>query len=255
MCLNLPHGPFIVGQWLFDWQTLVGGSLAFAAAWATVRAVRDQIGQTEAFHRDELKRRHNAARAIMPLALSEISEYCQSIAAALADEVEARDNGDGTDWVAELAPDGIAETLPPQHFPSSAIPALQPFIETLSDKKDIRHVAELIASLQILASRYSSFNLRDANVVDSLYGRILDAAKVRMLSHAMFNYARFLDDAPFGMVGVATIDGAWDSIHREAVGFVHVRRNQLFPHLKHIGERIGRYKQGKYSPWNEKFGN
>jgi hypothetical protein len=34
-----------------------------------------------------------------------------------------------------------------------------------------------------------------------------------------------------------------------------VRRNQLFPHLKHIGERIGRYKQGKYSPWNEKFGN
>jgi len=238
--------------WL-EWQTLIGGLLALLGAWLTVNAVRNQIKQAEIFRQDELRRRHIAARALLPQALSEISDYCQSIVVAVADEIEIRHFGEQVNWAAELAPDGNPKILRSQQLPLSALSALQPFIETLNEKRDVRHVAELIASLQILASRYGCFNLHDANVVDNLYGRILDAAKVRMLTHSMFNYARFLDQNPFGVVGAIPQADVWDKIHGEAHGLLFSRKNcdQFFPE---INRRIEGYKKRDYTPWNEKFG-
>jgi hypothetical protein len=65
------------GVWklLYDWQTLLTGVAALVAAWWTVRQIRSQIRQTEELATDQRRRRERAARAMLPLALSELADY------------------------------------------------------------------------------------------------------------------------------------------------------------------------------------
>ncbi|WP_295528374.1 hypothetical protein [Novosphingobium sp. Chol11] len=223
--------------------------MAFSAALLTVSAIRRQINQADRLHENERQQRHNASRAIMPLVLSEISDFCLKIATAVSDEIEARGFGEKTDWLAELAPDESSKVLPSQQFLTTAIPALQSFIQSLTDQENIRHIAELIGSLQILTSRYRSLNLYQVDAVISLYGLLLDTAKVRMLAHSIFNYARFVDQSPFGLVGPTPHVNVWDKIHGEAHGLLFSRKNcdQFF---LEISSRIKRYKEHDYTPWN-----
>ena len=251
-CLDLPNAASIMGQWLFDWQTLISGILAVGAAYWAGCLIGKQIRQTEELHEKELVRHHRAVRAVLPLALSEISEFCRKIAENIASEIEVRTENTGTDWVAELAPEGSSKHLTDQNFPASTIPTFQAFIETLTDIRNIRHVAELISSLQIVNSRYCSFNLLHVGISYSLYGLLLDIAKVRVLSNAMFNYARFLDEGLFALVDVKANDVIWDKISVEAHSLIFSRKiPDLF--FKEISERIERYKAANSSPWNEKF--
>ena len=74
-----------------------------------------------------------------------------------------------------------------------------------------------------------------------------------MLAHSMSNYARFLSQSPFGLVGTTPYVDVWGKIHGEAHGILFSRRNcdMFFPE---INSRIERYKERDFSPWNEKFG-
>lgn len=60
---------------LSEWQTLIGAVLALVAALWTVHEMRKQTRGDETRHRNELLRKKLAARAQMPDALSEMSEY------------------------------------------------------------------------------------------------------------------------------------------------------------------------------------
>jgi hypothetical protein len=51
ICLDLPHWSQHVGQWLYDWQTLIGGSLALAAAGLTIRPLTANGAGRNASHR------------------------------------------------------------------------------------------------------------------------------------------------------------------------------------------------------------
>ena len=251
-CLQLPHWLKIVGQWLYDWQTLIAGLLAISGALYGAYKLNEQTRQAARFHKDELSRRHNAARVVLPLALSEIAEFCQKIADNVTREIETRIDFFGTDQLTDPVLEGGARQLPNQHFPDSSIAAFQIFVETLLNEKNIRHVAELISSLQILYARYLSANLHQVDIISNLYGLLLDAAKVQLLTDAMFNYARFVDESLFAVVGVENDDVIWDKIRGHAIGLVFFQE-RLDQFSSEIVDRIRRYKEDNISPWNEKF--
>jgi hypothetical protein len=58
----------IVGDILFNWQTLIAGALALIGAWLTVRALKKQA-------RDEAERKTRGARALLPAALDALTGY------------------------------------------------------------------------------------------------------------------------------------------------------------------------------------
>ena len=71
-CLDLPNWLQIVGNTIDHWQTMIAGMIAIVAALIGTYAIGRQA-------RKDLARRHNAARAVLPLALSEIGGFCQRV--------------------------------------------------------------------------------------------------------------------------------------------------------------------------------
>lgn len=240
-------------QCLYDWQGLAAAGLALLAAAASMWFVQRQIKQQQLHRADEIFRRHNAARLTLPLTLATVAELVQNIANTVADEFE------------KFGPDGFSKTFNTiledsshnSKFDSVALPndvlgSFEGFVASLPHGREIRHVAELVSSIQILLSRYNDFDLNQAGVKMSLAGLLVDAAKVKLLNEKMFNYARFVDDGPFGIVGVSTPADAWDQIHGRAQSLVFQRDSPdiFFPEFQ---QRVERYKEQSISPWNEKF--
>ena len=140
----------------------------------------------------------------------------------------------------------------PIELPNDVIGTFEEFVASLTDPRDIRHVAELMGSIQILLSRYNDFDLNQAGVKLNLASLLLDAAKVKLLNEKMFNYARFVDENSFGIVGVAAHADAWDQIHGRAESLVFGRDTPdiFFPDFQ---ERVQSYKEQGISPWIERF--
>jgi hypothetical protein len=252
-CIKLCDAASGVGQWLYDWQTLLAGALALVGAYLTVRGIRKQITQSEAHRQDEIMRHHNAARLTLPLALSKVSNLVQQTVNEIAYELEQLGpNGFGNAFDANVEGKAYRPHFEPVHLSDDVFVTFRQFVQSLTESCDIRHVAELVASLQIYLSRYNGFDLKMIGMRTGLEGLMVDAAKIKFLIDKMFNYARFVDDAPFGIVGVGVPDDAWDEIHGKAQGLVFHRESPdfFFPAFK---EQVDRYKEQKVSPWNEKF--
>jgi hypothetical protein len=252
-CWALPDWSSIVVQWLYNWQTLIGAGLALIAALSVTVMTKRQMAQAAKFNVDQIERAHAGARVVLPLALSDISGICQRIADAIAAEIEQTFEAEPLAEIAEVfdVPDFLSR-FPSVEMSGSTLAAMQSFVETLTAASDVRHTAELISSAQILLSRYRSFDLRSPAVEDQLFGLLIDAAKVQMLADAMFNYARFVDSMPFGLVGSMNNADAWDRILQKAHGLVFLRA-RIDIYSKPISIRIRRYKEIDKSPWNEIF--
>lgn len=240
-------------QCLYDWQGLEAAALALLAAGASILFVQRQISQAQDHRSDEISRRHNAARLTLPLALSTVTGLVQRIADEVAGEFE------------KLGPDGFAKSFDaivegsgqrskfdPIVLPNDVIGSFEEFVASLTDRRDVRHVAELMGSIQILLSRYNNFDLNQAGLQMNLAGLLLDAAKVKLLNEKMFNYARFVDDSPFGIVGVIAPSSAWDQIHGSAQGLVF-RRDSPDIFFLDFQQGVEGYKEHSVSPWLEKF--
>lgn len=238
---------------LFEWQTLIGGLLAVGAAVVSVIFLKKQISQTEQLHEAELKRRHNAVRSTIPIALAAISDFCDAISTQLASAIEDRNEGDF-----EAAFDAAAAGRDKlTHFqqvqiPSEVILTMQAFVETLADNRNVKHMAELLSSLQVLQSRFNSFKLQQVAAVHNLHSLLLDTAKVKLLIDSIYNYGRFVDETSFSVVNSASIDDAWQAILGKAHGLIFTRPipDIFFPELN---ELVSSYKINQVSPWNEKF--
>lgn len=240
-------------QCLYDWQGLEAAALALLAAWFGVKYVQRQIRQAQEHRTDEISRRHNAARLTLPLALAAVSELVQEIADEVADEFEKfGPDGFSKTFDAILEEGGPSHRFDPLALPNDVIGSFEKFVASLTDPRDIRHVAELMGSIQILLSRYNDFDLNQAGAKSGLADLLLDAAKVKLLNEKIFNYARFVDDSSFGIVGVATPADAWDQIHGSAQKLVFWRDSPdvFFPDFQ---ERIRTSKEQEISPWLEKF--
>src|SRR4051794_8372567 len=61
---------------LYNWQTLIAGMLALLGAYLTVKQIGRQINQANTSEERRRQREEDAAKAILPLSLSEIPAYC-----------------------------------------------------------------------------------------------------------------------------------------------------------------------------------
>ena len=240
-------------QCLYEWQGVESGMLAvFAAVVGSILLWR-QIRQSDRHRQNDIDRRHIAAKLTMPLALSSISEMTQSIAGEIASELETY-GPEGFDRTIEAIQSGKAfrKRFDPAQVRQEVLGSFEKFVETMSNGNDIKHVSELISSLQILTSRFNDQDLLEVGAKTNLESRLLDVATVKVLSDRMFNYARNVDQESFGIVGVLSNNEAWDLIEGGAQSLVFARPspNYFFPA---IHETVSRYKEHNVSPWLEKF--
>lgn len=240
-------------QCLYDWQALEAAGLALLAACISIYVLQHQIMQAQKHRADDLSRKHNAARLTLPLTLAAVSELIQEIADQVASEFEKR-GPDGFDKTFEaIADEGSLRTkFDAIALPNGVIGSFEEFVASLTYPGDIRHVAELVGSIQILLSRYNDFDLNQSASNLGLASLLMDAAKAKLLNDKIFNYARFVDDSSFGIVGVIETSAAWDQIHGSAQGLVFLRASPdaFFPEFNEI---IQSYKEHNVSPWIEKF--
>jgi hypothetical protein len=238
---------------LYDWQGLEAGALALAAAIISVLFLRRQIKQQQIHRADEISRAHVAARVRLPLALAATSDLAATIANEVSDEFESYDPNGHRTIAAVLGREPARDRFKPVSMPNEVLASFADFVASHDNTSDVRHVAELVASVQILLSRYNGFDLNQPAAQYSLASLLLDAGKVKLLNEKIYNYARFVDDSSFGIVGVMDEKAAWDGIHGQAQSLVFTRQSPdiFFPDFQ---RRIDGHKEHNTSPWNEKFG-
>lgn len=245
----MPNSLQIIGAWLYNWQTLISGILALAAALLAGYLLNRQIQQSENLASEQLKRQHNAARAALPLALSAVLDYCQKTADDITGSIESIAD---TQAVSNEAQQALLQQFGKHEIPENVIQLFYKFIETLNEESEAKHVGELISRIQVFKSRFDGIHKNNLNDPCSLYGLLLDCATVKFLTESLFNYARFVDEASFAKVGVLGVQDAWNGIKQAANGLIFERpRIGLF--ADEIAKQINRRKEAGLSPWLEKF--
>jgi len=172
------------------WQTLIGGGIALLAAvlayWNTTRAVRN-ARKLELWRRS---RKHAALRALLPLALSEISEYAERTIKPL--NVLHGHCVDGTLVHAGVAAPDF------ERVPSDVIRSLSDFIE-FSDDTDVQLFIRLIRRIQVHQARLRSLATKiedqDETSAESWIETImLQGATIYAGASAAFDYGRAKTD-------------------------------------------------------------
>jgi hypothetical protein len=166
VCLDLPNA-IQIGQWLFNWQTLISGILALVAAlWAGCNI-----------------NKQNAARATLPLTLSGLAQVVEKLLLDLSQERLV------------LPEDGIVRKFKPPPVPMDAIPELQQIILSTDNPSVIKPIREIIIQMQTLWTRFAVSPHPDPHINDTggpkpINDWIIQAAKVYALIVSLFDYAR-----------------------------------------------------------------
>ena len=180
-------------DWIERFQTLIAGVLALFAAILTVRTLSHQISQAEQRHQDLIRRKFNAARAVLPLVLSRLCGYAESSIRYAAKGREPISNN------CEI----IEET---PAFPDDIIPLLKDIIE-YADDKIAESTRDLVSEIQIRRYRLTDlpktpeFTLLSGETIISYLSvfdlAIFDAAHLYAHASNFFDYARHRkDEAP-----------------------------------------------------------
>ena len=233
-------------QCWYDWQGLISGLLALGAAIWAGRQINKQIRLSEKLATEQLQRQHNAARIALPLALSAIVNYCQQTAADILDTIDSIGAQSDSDAPQTPLPFG-SHTIP-----DDAIALIYKFVETLDNQQEAKHVAELVAQLQIFQGRFETMPLLNRGIPDSLYGLFLTGATVRFLTESMLNYVRLVDNTSFAQVRTISDVEAWDGIQLSATG-LFFSRPYIDGYAQEVGRLIQRYQGNGASPWLKKF--
>jgi hypothetical protein len=188
----------------YNYQTIISGFLAVMGALVTVIVINKQIRQADR-HETERRRRENfAARAMMPAALSELSEYSIACVRALLPLLPEAPG--------QLVPAELSVNAPP--IPPEAVFTLRHAIQ-FGDDPVAENIADLIRKLQIQHSRIR--NIRNwmstsariivrANILEFT----LDALEIYARCAKLFAYARReTDNAP----GAPTEDDILSAAH------------------------------------------
>jgi hypothetical protein len=169
---------------LYHWQTLFAGLFALAGAGWTVKGIRGQITQATQLRNDELLRKERAARVVLPLALSELTQYCIDCMKLLAPYVHA-DSG-----TPRFPPDMKAPRLPEN--------ILEPMqaCTRFADLNVAAQIHSVLAWLQIQHSHLEGLISKATNrtpqhicVVEGVKA-ITDAAELHAHCAGLYHYAR-----------------------------------------------------------------
>ena len=132
-----------------EWETLVTGIVAVLVAVLTVMKLSEQIRQTERLAVDQRKRRARAARAMLPLALSEIADYATTCILGLY-ALRSCFRPDGALDRPQIA-DCLTAWASPR-LPENVLSLLKECIE-FSDDGPAEAMAELVRHFQVQNSR------------------------------------------------------------------------------------------------------
>jgi hypothetical protein len=175
--------------WLDHWQTLISGVLAVAAAAVSIGFLSKQIRQVDKQEQERQRRRHAAARATLPLALSQICDYTE-VAVRELDVLRQWLNS----WVD--APDG-PRVSPPRFSrpepPLELIASLERMIEATGDGSITGVLSDIIADMQVLAANLRNLSGKEGrqrSAVPNIDAYMFRAAKVFALAAHVFPYAR-----------------------------------------------------------------
>ncbi|GGJ25281.1 hypothetical protein [Neoroseomonas lacus] len=169
------------GKWLKDWQTLVSGVAAVLAAGCSVYFLSKQIRQADWHERARQRRRFAAARAILPLTLSQACDYAEMAIRELAPLVPA----------ARMAPVPVNFSRPEP--PPELVASLERMIEATDDPALIVVLSEIIIEMQVVAANIRQLvtvgraRTTDAQNIQAYMAR---AATIYARAEHLFPYAR-----------------------------------------------------------------
>lgn len=182
--------------WLSDFQTLLTGAAAVAAAFVSVREVRRQIRKADQVARRQLQHEKDmeaarvsakevAARSVLPLALSDISDYSEACSRSLENVL--------SQCVNRRLPTTASIPAWPE-FPMGAIDVLREVIEHSSGYSR-QSCANLVGTLQVHRSRLHGLQ-RNVNKPGhitlslNIERYIVDTAEIYAQASALYEYAR-----------------------------------------------------------------
>jgi hypothetical protein len=187
-------GPVFLGNdGRLQWETLVTGLSALMAAWFTVAHLKQQLRQTEDLAERAQRQRVKAVRAILPVALSQLTEYattCIKTLYALWQYFET----DGS--LNRSRADLPALKLPP--VPDDVLLLLKECVAVM-DNDPAAAIVELISHLQIQRTRFTAYMSRledhprdggNALKRGHIDHGIWDAAEVYARASSLFPFAR-----------------------------------------------------------------
>ncbi|WP_104662878.1 hypothetical protein [Ensifer adhaerens] len=177
-------------RWIYDYQTLIAGIAAVWAARWSVNAIRRQIAQVDRIESDRNDAKRSAARAVLPLSLSFLSEYAEECAAKLRELLDKCENG--------ILPKHIAIPAFPD-VPVDVVSALKELIE-FSPLSERVSLARLLGALQIQRSRIKGMPKRQRREEETIFGNnikayILDCAEIYARSASLYNFGRGVENA------------------------------------------------------------
>jgi hypothetical protein len=182
---------FLGNDGRLQWETLLTGVGAIVAARFTVVHLKQQIRQTEDLAERARQQRVKAARAMLPLALSQLTEYATSCIKGLCGLRQYFQDDGSLDQSRANLP---AWALPP--VPDDVLLLLKECVELMDDDPAATAV-ELISHLQIQRTRIvdymSRFQLNDSiNAITSghICQGIGDAAEVYARASSLFPFSR-----------------------------------------------------------------
>ena len=171
------------------WQTLISGLIALLAALIAYRAVAKQIQAAEALEEEKRRREAEAALALLPLALSDLTKYATDCIELLKPYVRTSISASGAEGIQVLP--RLAIPVVPAHIISS----IQSPIRYLSDDTS-KFLIDLLRTVQIQQARIQDLIARLANerinelVRNQIVMQVLDAANVIAKINSLFRKAR-----------------------------------------------------------------
>lgn len=185
--------PVAFADWLHRWQTLAAAIVAIAAAYIAFTNTRKTILHTERLEQRRRSRKLASIRAIMPIALSQISNYAEQSADALNTILEKS--------VDEAIPHLSVPKDLVLSFPTETLKMLAEFIE-YSDVHDVSVIESTVAMIQVHMSRTRSLVEGNHDPSENyvvtrteVENCIIDAASIYAGAASLFDYARRRTDS------------------------------------------------------------
>lgn len=175
---RLPGG--VVDQ-LDRWQDLIGGFLAIGGAFIGGAFIMRQVRSADRHVAEQLVRRNDADRAMLPLALSELSRYSSKCSGVLVALIRRHP-------VAGEALDAQVALIPV--VPADAVRIIRDFIESTSDSGLRERFSHLLNKLQVQSARLLGFQDVGSHSLLNLKDYLIDAAEIYALCSSMFDFAR-----------------------------------------------------------------
>lgn len=168
---------------LYDWQTLFAGLLALLGALITVYFIQKQIRQTSDLANDVRTHEEFAAKAVLPLALSQLSRYGQDCIELL-------------NPLTEEPRSVVSEAAQTPRLPENVISVLQESAR-YAEPAVASQIAALLSKIQIQQARLISLLARNSGKQLTEYegvSAMIDAADVYARTAELYDYARDIEN-------------------------------------------------------------